>query len=76
MDIEVRPVGGCVWDIVDLLGRKVGALSERDGCYFVIPLGDRLGTVDAGPFISLDAVCTMLESKVRGQCRVVPTGSP
>ncbi len=74
MDVEIRPVDGGQWDIVDLFGREVGRVALRDNVYAVTPVGTRLVDMNSGLFLSLDAACVAIGAKVHGRCRLVPSG--
>ncbi len=74
MDVEMRPVDGDQWKIVDLLGRKAGSVSVSGTSYVVVSAGTRLVDMDPGPFPSLDAACVAIGAKLRGRCRLVPSG--
>jgi hypothetical protein len=75
VDVRVKPVQGeNQWDLVDLLGRSMGRIAEHPAKRFTIhPDGQALETMDGinrGPFESLDAALSEIETHTRGVCRL------
>jgi hypothetical protein len=75
VDVTVRLVGdGKEWSLVDLLGRSMGRIVESPAKHFTIhPDGQALETmagINHGPFPSLDAALSEIETHTRGVCRL------
>jgi hypothetical protein len=75
LDVTVRPVEGeNQWDLVDLLGRSMGRIAEDPPNRFTIhPDGQALETMadlNPGPYASLDAALSEIETHTRGVCRM------
>jgi hypothetical protein len=75
VDITVKPVdGGKAWSLVDLLGRSMGRILEEPPEHFTIhPVGQAVETMRdlrPGPYASLDAALSEIETHTRGVCRM------
>ena len=75
MDITVKPVSsGNEWSLEDLLGRSMGQIKEDPPKHFTIhPDGQALETMAdlrPGPYASLDAALSEIETHTRGVCRM------
>ena len=75
MDVTVRPLSsGKEWSLEDLLGRSMGLIKEEPPKHFTIhPDGQALETMadlKPGPYASLDAALTEIETHTRGVCRM------
>jgi hypothetical protein len=76
MDILVKATENAQnWSLIDLLGRSMGAVTEQDGRFAIVPHGHALETMQGmhlGPFASLDAALAEIEKHTRGTCRREP----
>jgi hypothetical protein len=77
LDVIVTPTDeGRVWNLMDLLGRPMGQITEVSAQQFTIhPEGHALETmagIEDGPFVSLDAALAAIEKHTRGVCRRNP----
>ena len=75
MDVTVTPTSeGTEWNLIDLLGRSMGRITEHPPKHFTIhPDGQALETMEGmnpGPFATLDAALTEIETHTRGVCRL------
>ena len=75
MDITVkRLTSGHEWSLEDLLGRSMGLIKEDPPKHFTIhPDGQALETMAdlrSGPYASLDAALSEIETHTRGVCRM------
>jgi hypothetical protein len=75
MDITVkRLTSGNEWSLEDLLGRSMGLIKEDPPKHFTIhPDGQALETMAdlrSGPYASLDAALSEIETHTRGVCRM------
>jgi hypothetical protein len=73
MDITIKRAGlGNQWSLEDLLGRSMGRIKEDPPNRFTIhPDGQALETMadlNPGPYASLDAALTEIETHTRGVC--------
>ncbi|MBV9066122.1 MAG: hypothetical protein JO004_10205 [Methylobacteriaceae bacterium] len=74
MDITVkRSIAENQWTLEDLLGRAMGVITEDPPKHFTIePGGQAIETMAGlrhGPYASLDAALTEIETHTRGVCR-------
>ena len=77
MDVIVTPiVDGKAWNLIDLLGRPMGRITEASATQFTIqPDGharETMAGIEHGPFASLDAALAAIEKHTRGVCRRNP----
>ena len=76
MDLIIKQTSGTRWDLSDLLGRDAGHVElALSGSFRVIPSGRGLGTMatlSPGPYCSLDAALSAIETHTRGMCRREP----
>ena len=75
MDITVKPVNsGNEWSLENLLGRSMGQITEDPPKHFTIhPDGQALETMAdlrPGPYASLDAALSEIETHTPGVCRM------
>ncbi len=74
MDVNVTPSGTerGTWILSDLLRRPVGQIDQIWDAEFVIrPSQDsRLSGIKSGPYASLDAALSAIETHTRGQCQL------
>ena len=75
MDITVKRLStGNEWSMIDLLGRSMGRITEYPPKRFTIhPDGQALETMaylNPGPYASLDAALSEIETHTRGVCRL------
>jgi hypothetical protein len=75
VDVTVTPTSeGKEWNLLDLLGRSMGRITEDPPKRFTIhPDGQALETMEGinrGPFASLDAALSEIETHTRGVCRL------
>ncbi len=74
MDVNVTPARTQrgIWILSDLLRRPIGQIDRIVGAEFVIqPLpGSRLSGIKSGPYPSLDAALSAIETHTRGQCQL------
>ena len=74
MDVNVTPAPTeqGTWILSDLLRRPVGQIDQTWNAEFVIcPLqGSRLIGIKSGPYPSLDAALSAIETHTRGQCQL------
>ena len=73
--MDVRPLSSSkVWSLEDLLGRSMGLIKEDPPKHFTIhPDGQALETMAdlrSGPYASLDAALSEIETHTRGVCRM------
>lgn len=80
MDITVAVLSPTTWSLVDLLGRRIGVVEEEPAGEFRIRTEDRaakpLQAMKHGPFSSLDAALSEIETFTRGSCRRAPLLNP
>lgn len=63
------------WTLADLLGRSMGRISTDADTFTIHPDGHAVETmtgIKSGPFSSLDAALTEIETHTRGVCRRNP----
>jgi predicted proteasome-type protease len=74
LDVTVKRASDNEWNMIDLLGRSMGQIREDPPQHFTIyPDGQALETMadlKAGPYASLDAALTVIETHTRGVCRL------
>jgi len=75
MDVTVRRLSsGNEWSLEDLLGRAMGQIKEYPPKHFTIhPDGGAIETMaglNPGPYASLDAALSEIETHTRGVCRL------
>jgi hypothetical protein len=75
MDVTVKALGsGNEWSLEDLLGRSMGRIKENPRKHFTVhPDGQALETMadlKPGPYASLDAALSEIETHTRGVCRL------
>ncbi len=74
MDVNVTPARAerGTWILSDLLRRPIGHIRQILAAEFVIcPLqGFRLSGIKTGPYPSLDAALSAVETHTRGQCQL------
>ena len=74
MDVNVTPARTerGTWILSDLLRRPVGHIDQIVEAEFVIrPIqGSRLSGIKSGPYASLDAALSAIETHTRGQCQL------
>ena len=74
MDVNVTPAGieRGIWILSHLLRRPVGHIDQIVGAEFVIrPIqGFRLSAIKSGPYPTVDAALSGIETHTRGQCRL------
>jgi hypothetical protein len=75
MDITVKRTSlGNEWSLEDLLGRSMGRIKEDPPKHFTIhPDGGAIETMAGlkpGPYASLDAALSEIETHTRGVCRM------
>ena len=75
MDIPVKRTSlGNEWSLEDLLGRSMGRIKEDPPKHFTIhPDGGAIETMaglNPGPYASLDAALSEIETHTRGVCRL------
>ena len=60
------------WILTDLLQRPVGQIAQiLDGEFVIHPTqGSRLSGIKGGPYPSLDAALSAIETHTRGQCQL------
>ncbi len=74
MDVNVTPARTerGTWILSDLLRRPVGQIAQILEAEFVIyPIeGSRLSGIKSGPYASLDAALSAIETHTRGPCQL------
>ena len=74
MDVNVTPARTeqGTWILSDLLRRPVGQIAQiLDGEFVIHPAqGSRLAGIKRGPYPSLDAALSAIETYTRGQCQL------
>ncbi len=74
MNVNVTPARTeqGTWILSDLLRRPVGQVSQiLDGEFVIHPTqGSRLSGIRSGPYPSLDAALSAIETYTRGQCQL------
>jgi hypothetical protein len=72
VNVTPAPTERGAWILSDLLKRPVGHIDQIVGAEFVIcPLqGSRLFGIKSGPYASLDAALSAIETHTRGQCQL------
>ena len=74
MDVNVTPARTerGTWILSDLLRRPVGQIAQiLDGEFVIYPTeGSKLSGIKRGPYPSLDAVLSAIETYTRGQCQL------
>jgi hypothetical protein len=74
LDVTVRRASDNEWNLEDLLGRSMGLIKEDRPRHFTIhPDGQALETMadlNPGPYASLDAALSEIETHTRGVCRL------
>ncbi len=74
MDVNVTPARTerGTWILSDLLRRPVGQIAQILEAEFVIhpTQGSRLSGIKSGPYPSLDAALSAIETHTRGQCQL------
>jgi len=76
MDIIVTPTAPGCWDLIDLLGRRVGMVKEAAPDEYRITPGERVSAsmraMKHGPFVTLDKALSEIETFTRSTCRLAP----
>jgi hypothetical protein len=68
--VKTEPLGS--WILQDLLGRQLGHIKEALAAEFMIypGSGSQLFGIKNGPYTSLDAALSAIETHTRGQCQL------
>ena len=67
------------WELTDLLGRRMGRVSDDGGKFTIEPEGNAEETMKGlrrGPYPSLDEALEAIETLTRGVCRMATGSAP